>query len=89
VTENEQSSSAATFSSGVIDLLHPLLDEQPDVARCASEAIRPPLGPPTHVRVRGLEVGPTHVLVGYRSPASELAAAEPLIEHVLASVRKR
>jgi hypothetical protein len=37
----------------------------------------------------GLEVGSTHVLVGYRSPASELAAAEPLLEHVLASVRKR
>lgn len=37
----------------------------------------------------GFEVGSTHVLVGYRSPASELAAAEPLLEHVLASVRKR
>jgi len=37
----------------------------------------------------GFEVGGAPVLVGYRSPASELAAVEPLLDHVLASVRKR
>lgn len=37
----------------------------------------------------GFEVGHVHVLVGYRSPASELAAVQPLLEHVLASVKKR
>lgn len=36
----------------------------------------------------GFQVGNVHVLVGYRSPAGELAAVEPLLEHVLASVKK-
>jgi hypothetical protein len=37
----------------------------------------------------GFKVGHVHVLVGYRSPVSELAAVQPLLEHVLASVKKR
>lgn len=36
----------------------------------------------------GLDAGHGHVLAGYRSPASELAAVEPLLEHVLASIRR-
>ena len=39
-------------------------------------------------RSLGFQVGGAHVLVGYRSPASELAAVEPLLEHVLASVKQ-
>jgi len=36
----------------------------------------------------GFDVGATHVLVAYRARASELARFEPLLDHVLASVRK-
>jgi len=36
----------------------------------------------------GFQVRNVHVLVGYRSPASEFAAVEPLLEHVLASVKQ-
>jgi hypothetical protein len=36
----------------------------------------------------GFSVGDLPVLLGYRAPASELAAVEPLLDHVLGSVRK-
>lgn len=36
----------------------------------------------------GFTAGETPVLVGYRAPESELPAVAPLLEHVLASVRR-
>lgn len=36
----------------------------------------------------GVAVGGTPVLLGYRSPASELAAVEPQLERIIASARK-
>jgi hypothetical protein len=48
-----------------------------------------PSGDPVRIFVFiGFTVGSTPVLIGYRSPLSELAAVEPLLEHALASVRK-
>lgn len=37
----------------------------------------------------GFAVGATPVVVGYRAPASELAAVKPALERVLGSVRRR
>lgn len=48
-----------------------------------------PTGDPERVFVFvGFAAAGTPVLLGYRSPASELAAVEPQLERVLASVRR-
>lgn len=50
----------------------------------------PPPGDPERVYVFvAFSVDGTPVLSGYRSPSSELAAFEPLLEHILASVKRR
>jgi hypothetical protein len=59
----------------------------PDATATGMHA-RPPSDPEQVFVLVGFQVNGAPVLISYRAPSSELAAVAPLLEHILASVRR-